>query len=109
MNIFKARLIESFVWLFMQVEFDFLEDLEVEVTEKILTNSIYYPVRCYLCDFDSIYLENNSIEADTDYLEILDHMINLSVDEKVKINVKVMDSYSENDILMLISNTVRLI
>ena len=104
---FKERLIESFTWLFMEVEVLLLEEVEVPDKFNDFVVSTFYPVFCYMSDLD--YSQNITGKGDFDYLEILDFLINESQSTKVDINIGVMKYYNEMDILKLIKNTVKLI
>ena len=108
---FRERLIESFTWLFLEVEILLLEKLYIEFSnEKIFnefTTSAFCQVLCYLADLE--YCKNINGKGNLDYLEMLDFLSNKSQSDKVVINREVMLGYSENDILRLIENTVKLI
>ena len=108
---FRERLIESFTWLFMEVEIAFLENIDVDFSSKKIfnefTTSTFYQVLCYLVDLE--YCKNINGKGNFDYLEILDFLSNKNQSDKIVINREVMLGYSENDILRLIENTVKLI
>ena len=108
---FKERLIESFTWLFMEVEILLLEKIDADFSNKKIFNefitSTFYQVLCYLADVE--YCKNINGKGNFDYLEILDSLSNKSQSDKMIINKEVMIGYSENDILRLIENTVKLI
>ena len=107
----RERLIESFTWLFMEVEIALLENIDVDFSNKKIfnefTTSAFYQVLCYLADLE--YCKNINGKGNFDYLGILDFLSNKSQSDKVVINREVMLDYSENDILRLIENTVKLI
>ena len=108
---FRERLIESFTWLFMEVEILLLEKVDVDFSNEKIFNefitSTFYQVLCYLVDLE--YCKNVNGKGNFDYLEILDFLSNKSKLDKIVINKEVMIGYSENDILRLIENTVKLI
>ena len=58
---------------------------------------------------DIEYCKNINGKGNFDYLEILDFLSNKNQSDKIVINREVMLGYSENDILRLIENTVKLI
>ena len=108
---FKERLIESFTWLFMEVEILLLERIDIDLSDNRVLNEFvtgtFYQVLCYLADLG--YCKKITREGNIDYLEIIDYLLNESQMDKVAINREVMIGYSENDILRLIENTVKLI
>lgn len=108
---FKARLIESFTWLFMEVEVMIMEGVGADIIENKIyskfSDSEYYPILCYLCDVE--YVEKICGDSKIDFDEIFDYLIILSQGEKVYLNEKVMKDYTENNILKLIEDTVKLI
>ena len=108
---FRNVLIESFTLLFMEVEYLLLNKIDVDFSNKKIfnefTTSAFYQVLCYLADLE--YYKNINRKGDFDYLEILDFLIDERHSKKLILNKEVMESYSENDILRLIENTVKLI
>lgn len=108
---FKIRLIESFTWLFMEVEKMIMDGVGADILDKKVydkfSDSEYYPVLCYLCDV--AYTENINRNEKIDFEEILYCLINLCQRDKANLNIKVMKEYTENNILRLIEATVRLI
>ena len=108
---FRERLIESFTLLFVEVEVLLLERIDIDFSNKKIfnefTTSTFYQVLCYLADLE--YCKNINGKGNLDYLEMLDFLSNKSQSDKVVINREVMLGYSENDILRLIENTVKLI
>ena len=108
---FRERLIESFTLLFVEVEVLLLERIDIDFSNKKIfnefTTSTFYQVLCYLADLE--YYKNINGKGNFDYLEILDFLSNKNQSDKIVINREVMLGYSENDILRLIENTVKLI
>ena len=108
---FRERLIESFTLLFVEVEVLLLERIDIDFSNKKIfnefTTSTFYQVLCYLADLESC--KNINGKGNFDYLEILDFLSNKNQSDKIVINREVMLGYSENDILRLIENTVKLI
>ena len=109
--IFRERLIESFTLLFVEVEVLLLERIDIDFSNKKIfnefTTSTFYQVLCYLADLE--YCKNINGKGNFDYLEILDFLSNKIQSDKIVINREVMLGYSENDILRLIENTVKII
>ena len=108
---FRNVFIESYTLLFMEVEYLLLNKIDVDFSNKKIfnefTTSAFYQVLCYLTDLE--YCKNINRKGDFDYLEILDFLIDERHSKKLILNKEVMESYSENDILRLIENTVKLI
>ena len=108
---FRSLLIESFTLLFMEVEYLLLNKIDVDFSNKKnfneFTTSTFYQVLCYLADLE--YYKNINGKGDFDYLEILGFLTNERHSKKLILNKEVMEGYSENDILRLIENTVKLI
>lgn len=105
---FKLRLIESFTWLFMEVEKVLMEDIdisEVNLLSNIYFNNSFYCVLTYLTDMQ--YYEG--MKGHFDLLEAVEHLYDMEQVEKVVINKEVMEHITEADILKLIDETVKLI
>lgn len=104
---YKERLIESFTWLFMQVEIDLLENICEDKIKDMLELPLYYSVTNYLREINHEEMQNFPYK--TDYFEVMDYLLNISQQDKVKINKEIMKEYDTYQILSLISQTTRLL
>lgn len=109
----KLRLIESFTWMMLNIEWYILEGLDEKYSKNILRFKYFEEVREYLKDVSEQEglktIDYHEIFNTMDYFEILDYLINLDKSEQLKINEKLLTSYSEGHLLKLIQDTIEML
>lgn len=100
----KLRLIESYTWLMLNVEWYLLEELCEELSIQLLKNNSYKELAKYLYIVNDI-MKLNKVEL----IDILGDLSNQNRDAQFEINEIVLEHYSEIDLIILIANVISLL
>lgn len=103
----RLRLIESFTWMMLNIEWYLLEELDELETSNILKFRHFGEVEKYLKLISK--KENEHKFSELDYLESLDTLINMEKPQQLDINEIVLKSYTESDLVRLLKDTVDLL